>query len=92
IGWLFGSRNDTRRKENLVVFVTPHIVKDANDADRLTQFMADQVGTANADVFFERGYVKKQKTKFHNRTKWRPGQDEMEGVGQPVFERGEMER
>ncbi|MCP4644675.1 MAG: type II secretion system secretin GspD, partial [bacterium] len=26
IGWLFGSRNETRRKEDRVVFVTPHIV------------------------------------------------------------------
>ncbi len=37
LGWLFKSKNVQRTKTNLLVFLTPHIIRDAEDLRRLTE-------------------------------------------------------
>jgi len=37
LGWLFKSRNYTQRKTNLLVFITPHILNDGDDLEKMTQ-------------------------------------------------------
>ncbi len=72
LGWLFGSKNYNRTKRNLVVLITPHIVKEGIDYDRLTSAQMSRAAAANADVFFEKGLIKKVSTKARLRSKFRP--------------------
>ena len=37
LGELFGNRNDTRDRTELVVFITPHVLRDEEQAERLTR-------------------------------------------------------
>lgn len=37
LGELFGNRNDTRLRTELVVLITPHVLRDEDQAERLTQ-------------------------------------------------------
>ena len=93
LGWLFGRRSTTRRKENLIVLVTPNIIKSGTDIDRLTEFKTDEVHRANADVMFEHGFIKKLKKKHYLRKNHRPGQmflEEFQGEDEG-FDRGEAE-
>jgi general secretion pathway protein D len=36
LGWLFKSKTVTKKKTNLLVFITPHIIKDAHDLGNIT--------------------------------------------------------
>lgn len=37
IGWLFKQKSNTQQKTNLLVFITPHILKDAEDLAQVTR-------------------------------------------------------
>jgi general secretion pathway protein D len=37
LGWLFKRKSNTERKTNLLVFITPQIIKDSNDLAQATQ-------------------------------------------------------
>ncbi|MBN2310643.1 MAG: type II secretion system secretin GspD [Candidatus Hydrogenedentes bacterium] len=89
LGWLFRGKSDIRDKQNLVILVTPHIIKDNMDVERLTQYRTDEVSRANADVIFERGYIRKIKRKHYLRNRYRPGDVKESGV---LETRGEFER
>ncbi len=41
IGWLFKYRTSTNVKNNLLVFLTPHIIRDSNDLRRITNVKKD---------------------------------------------------
>src|SRR5690606_34197066 len=58
LGWAFRRKDNRRSKRNLVVLVTPHIVRDALDVQRLTDSRMEEVEEANFDVFFEKGLLK----------------------------------
>jgi general secretion pathway protein D len=36
LGWLFKTRSTTRKKTNLLVFITPHIIKNSDDLEKIT--------------------------------------------------------
>lgn len=80
LGSLFGRKDYNRAKRNLVVLITPHIVKEGIDYDRLTQAQMGKAAAANADVFFERGIIKKVSKKAKLRSKYRPTDAAMNGV------------
>lgn len=42
LGWLFKYKTDSKKKTNLLVFLTPHIIKDAADMDRVTESKSRQ--------------------------------------------------
>jgi len=44
LGWLFKRRRVEETKTNLLVFITPHIVHDAGDLERLTQRSRELMG------------------------------------------------
>jgi len=75
LGWLFRSKNDSRSKRNLVVLITPHILPEGIDAERIAIEETEAWRESNHDVVFERGFVKKVKQKHHNRTKHRPSEE-----------------
>lgn len=93
IGWLFRNRGSGRNKRNLVVLVTPTIVRDATDVERLTDWKLDTFNAANVDVWFEEGYISKIKNKHEARKKYRPSEkhsDKYRG-GRAGFNRGDLE-
>ncbi|NUM56452.1 MAG: type II secretion system secretin GspD [Candidatus Hydrogenedentes bacterium] len=80
IGSLFGRKDYNRTKRNLVVLITPHIVKEGIDYDRLTSAQMNKAAVANADLFFERGIIKVLPTKAKLRSKYRPTDAAMKEV------------
>ena len=36
MGWLFKQKSHTKQKTNLIVFLTPHIIKEADDLKKIT--------------------------------------------------------
>jgi general secretion pathway protein D len=81
VGWLFGTRNNSRTKHNVVVLVTPYIIKEGIDFDRLSKFKMDEFRNANVDVLFDKGFVKKVRKGAYMRNKYRPS---IESTGGPV--------
>lgn len=73
LGWLFRSRGAQRRKRNLVILLTPHIIREGGDLERLTDYRMDEFRGANADVLFEKGFIRKIKSRSYMRNKHRPG-------------------
>jgi len=44
LGWLFKSKSKTRKKTNLMILLTPHIVRDAADLAEMTKSQRDSFG------------------------------------------------
>ncbi len=93
IGWLFRNKSNIRQKDNLVVLVTPHVVKQGIDLARLTEHHMRQFEDANIDALFESGFIKRIKKKHQLRTRYSPTRQKtaeiLEGEG---FTRGDMQR
>ncbi len=80
LGWLFRSKSDTRKKQNVVVLITPYIVKEASDYDRISKYKMEEFKNANVDVLFEEGFIKKIKKGHQIRTKYRPSNARAERI------------
>jgi len=72
LGWLFQSRAITREKRNMVVLITPHIIKDNMDADRLMQNKINDYYDTNVQEIFESGFFEKIFRKHDLRKNFRP--------------------
>jgi general secretion pathway protein D len=46
LGWLFKTKSKTRKKTNLMILLTPHIVKDAADLAEMTRIQRQSFGDA----------------------------------------------
>ncbi len=68
VGWMFRSRSKDRQKENLVVLLTPHVIKRSEDFERVTQHRLEEFYNKNLDAIFEEGgFIKKIKAKRKQR-------------------------
>jgi type II secretory pathway component GspD/PulD (secretin) len=93
IGWLFRRRADSRNKRNLVVLVTPYIVKEGADLERVTEYKMDQFTQGNLDVLFEEGFIRKIKRRQEIRNEYRPSATmTSEVIGHERFGRGNIKR
>ena len=93
LGWLFRTKNNKRQKRNLVLLVTPYIMKEGIDMDRVTQYRMDQFNRANLDVVFEKGYIKKIKKRHRMRNDYRPTDAYAEQTeAEKTFGRGDVKR
>lgn len=96
LGWMFQSKSHTRNKRNMVVLVTPHIVKEGIDLNRVTQYKVAEYRDANIDVLFEKGFFKRIKRKHEMREEHRPTAQRTEalvGMGPATgFGRGDIKR
>ncbi|MCK5862832.1 MAG: type II secretion system secretin GspD [Candidatus Hydrogenedentes bacterium] len=72
IGWLFQSRAVRMEKRNMVVLITPHIIKGDIDTDRLTQQRIDQYYNTNVQEIFDSGFFDKVFRKHDLRKNYRP--------------------
>lgn len=96
IGWLFRSRTDARNKQNLVILVTPHIIKENHDLERITQYRENEFYNRHMDVVFDKGgYIQKIRRKHYNRTEYRPSlqyREDQQSPTSPTFRRGDIRR
>jgi len=93
LGWLFRTKNDTRKKQNVVILITPHIIKDGIDLERVTDYKMDEFRSANVDALFEKGVIKRIKRRHHMRSKHRPSQNRAEEMLQNRrYGRGDIQR
>jgi general secretion pathway protein D len=73
LGWLFRNKVNARRTQNLVILLTPHVIKEAQDLERVTDFRMDEFYDRNVDVIFEKGmFFKKLKKKHKVRNEYKP--------------------
>lgn len=72
IGWLFRSSSKERAKRNMVVLVTPHIIKEGIDSERITQYKVGEYYDANIQAILDAGFFKKVKKKMNNNVQNRP--------------------
>lgn len=96
LGWLFRNKTNVREKRNMVVLVTPSIVKENVDLDRVTQHKVGEYHDSNVEELFQKGFFKKVKVKSDMRKKHRPTFDHAESVtgrrDTEKFGRGDIER
>jgi len=96
VGWLFSSKADRREKRNMVVLLTPHIVKEGMDLDRLTAQKVKDYYDANVQELFEGGFFKKISRKKDLRDNYRPTlnrSEELTGrAASDPFKRGDIPR
>ena len=72
LGWLFKSRAIRREKRNMVVLITPHIIKEGMDSDRLTHQRINDYYDANVQELFDSGFFDKVFHKYDMRKNYRP--------------------
>ncbi len=96
ISWVFGKRNNVITKKNLVVLVTPHIVKEHSDLDRITRYKLGEYRDTNIEKLFKDGFFKKIKTKRQLRKQHHPTFERVDAVidqnAEPAFSKGEIKR
>lgn len=93
LGWLFRNTSDVRKKQNVVVLVTPYIVKEGVDLDRVSEYKMNQWRASNVDVLFEKGFIKRIKKGQYMRKNYRPSINRGEKMKEEgVFGRGKIER
>ncbi len=86
LGRLFGSKTDNHDKRNLVVLVTPTIVKDGVDSDRLTKQNIEDFQSYNMDSLFESGFIKKIKKRHTERIHDRPTENRIKKLSETTPE------
>ena len=96
IGWLFGNKSVGRSKRNMVILLTPHIIKEGTDMERLTQHKVNEYYDKNIEEIFNAGFFKKVQRKAELRNQYRPTMIESETLtgrrGTQDFKRGDAPR
>ena len=93
LGFFFRSKGNNRRKRNLIVMLTPHIVKEGDDMERMTGQRLDQFTERNFDVLLQDGVITKLKKKHDLRNSYSPSQRTREELmGTNRFGRDELPR
>jgi general secretion pathway protein D len=92
VGWLFRNKASSRLKRNLVVLLTPHIVKEGMDLDRQTRFRIQEFTDANVDALFEKGFIKRIKSKNELRNRRSPSGEAITDLSENSFGRGTVPR
>ncbi len=81
LGWLFRSKSNSSQKRNLVMLVTPHIVKENVDLERATQHKVNEYHESNMSELFEQGgFFRKIKLKSKRRKEHRPTLNRSEAI------------
>lgn len=76
-----------------MVLITPYIIKDGSDLERITKHKMEEFKSANVDVLFEKGIIKKIRKGSHMRNKYRPSAGRTDKMLQSEgFGRGDIPR
>jgi len=90
IGFLFRSKGKARDKQNLVILLTPHVIRRGEDVDRISEVRMQQFRDANVDAVFEQGFVKKIEGKREQRKTGPVRRGDAEPNFSGDFDRGQM--
>ncbi|MDK1020184.1 MAG: type II secretion system secretin GspD [Candidatus Hydrogenedentes bacterium] len=71
-GWLFRNKSKVRSKQNLVVLLTPHVLKRTEDFERITKYRLEDFYYQNLDAVFEKGGIVKTIKAKRKQRKVRP--------------------
>ena len=80
LGFLFRNKTVKREKRNMVVLVTPHIIKESSDMERVTQYKVTEYQDVNVQELFKAGFFKKVKMKSAMRKNYRPTLERTEAL------------
>lgn len=96
LGWFFSSRTTDREKQNMVMLLTPHIIKEGMDIDRLTHYKINEYYDANVEDLFKGGFFDRIFQKYDMRKNHRPTLERSEALsgrrGSQPYKRGDIER
>ncbi len=96
LGWLFRSKNNIQEKRNMVILVTPHIVKESTDMDRVKDHKVAEYYDQNLQNLLHANFFTKLKKKREMRRDYRPTAKRAEYLTgrrkSDRFGRGDMER
>jgi general secretion pathway protein D len=93
VGWLFGRRSNNQSRSNIVVLVTPHIIKEGVDYERVTEYKVNEYHDAQLDLLFDKGFFEGFKRKRDKRKNYRPTLNKVEAIsGRPTVAEGEQFR
>ena len=96
VGWLFSSRQTKREKQNMVMLVTPYIIKEGMDIDRLTHHKINEYYDVNVEELFKGGFFDRIFQKYDLRKNHRPTLERTEALSgrrnEQPFRRGDIER
>lgn len=96
VGALFSSRSTARDKQNMVVLVTPHIVKEGMDIDRITHQKINEYYDVSTEEIFKSGFFDRIFQKYDLRANHRPTLNRAESLSgrrsTKTFRRGDIER
>jgi type II secretory pathway component GspD/PulD (secretin) len=93
---MFGTKSVGRQKRNMVILLTPHIIKEGTDLERLTQHKVNEYYDKNIEEIFNAGFFKKVESKMKMRAAYRPTMTQSESLtgrrGTQEFKRGDAPR
>lgn len=95
IGFLFRNKSKSRGKQNLVVLVTPYIIRKSEDLTRITDYRVQEYYQERMDVIFDEdlGFIKRTQRKFEERDKRPTDQyDPARGTTKGGYRRGDIRR
>jgi general secretion pathway protein D len=96
IGFLFRNKTNNQKKRNMVVLVTPHIVKESIDMERLTIDRVNEYQDQNVEQLLDEGFFKKVSKKAKRRKNYRPTSERSQSLtgrrGKSGFRRGDIKR
>lgn len=96
LNWFFSSRQTGREKQNMVMLITPHIVKEGMDIDRLTNYKINEYYDANVEDLFKGGFFDRVFQKYNMRQNHRPTLERSEALSgrrsAQKYKRGDIER
>jgi len=96
LGWMFKSKADRRQKRNMVVLVTPYIIKEGMDMERVTHQKINEYYDSNVEELFQSGFFDKVFKKYDRRKNYRPTLQRSEALSGRAasnqFKRGDIEK
>lgn len=92
LGFFFRNKNTVRRKRNLVALITPYIVKERQDMERVTEYKIQEFYNEKVDALFEKGFIRKVRGKYRARNKESPSDEYREQRGVEYRPRGKFGR
>lgn len=93
LGKLFQQRGSSHTKQTLIVFVTPHIIKEGIDLARVTEHSVEQFRGSYFDELYDQGIIKKVRKKNQRRNKHSYAGERLDAIFSPKnFRRGDIEK
>ncbi|MBT6614759.1 MAG: hypothetical protein HOB38_21890, partial [Deltaproteobacteria bacterium] len=89
LGWLFKTRSTGTKKTNLLIFLTPHVVRDQDELEKVSEKAKSKVNNARQgrfriDVSNEFGIPQKQEGKEESDNESEEEESESEEEGTPI--------